>query len=205
MKNVQHDVLLEQAIYIRAARTLCRDGWSCDQINNVLKNAEISNQQFEKIQAQLKELYELQKAFGLPTDAFYRSYADRYHSELDFLNRGPDAAVSVLQDKGWLPYEVELAIRQSMFVPLEEPILDLQQNNNNRSAYRRPPTPTFTDTQRVSDDGFSQPPRNISISRFNNRTLSRRAGRVSVRREVFVLTFIAPLVLVLMLTLLFKT
>ena len=56
MKNVQHDALLEQAIDIRAARTLCRDGWSCEQINAVLRNAEITRQQFETIQEQSRDL-----------------------------------------------------------------------------------------------------------------------------------------------------
>ena len=34
MKHVQPNALLEQAIDIRSARTLYRDGWSCEQINN---------------------------------------------------------------------------------------------------------------------------------------------------------------------------
>ena len=108
MKHVQPDALLEQAIDIRAARTLCRDGWSCEQINSVLRNAEITRQQFETIQEQSRDLDRLRQDFGPPSDWLSSGHTETNHSEIDFLNHGPDAATEILREHGWQSYEISL-------------------------------------------------------------------------------------------------
>ncbi|EKV02794.1 hypothetical protein Lepto7375DRAFT_5056 [Leptolyngbya sp. PCC 7375] len=198
MKHVQHDAL-EQAIDIRAARTLCRDGWSCEQINAVLKNVDISHQQFETIQAQSRELDELQQVFGPPINSLRSEHAEPSQSDLDFLNRGPDAAASVLREKGWNSYEIELVIRESMFVPLEEPKLTPQQ-----PAYAGYPTtiPVFP-TQSQNGYALGYPDGGVAAAAtLSDRSHFHRTSIGTLKRDIFILTFMATIGLVMVFTLL---
>ena len=198
MKHVQHDAL-EQAIDIRAARTLCRDGWSCEQINAVLKNIDISHQQFETIQAQSRDLDELQQVFGPPINSLRSEHAEPSQSDLDFLNRGPDAAASVLREKGWNSYEIDLVIRESMFVPLEESKLAPQQ-----PAYVSYPTtiPVFP-TQNPNGYALGYPDGGIAAAAtLSDRSHFHRTSSGTLRRDIFILTFMATIGLVMVFTLL---
>ena len=121
MKDLQQSTLLEQDLDFRAARTLCRSGWSCEQINSVLKHVSISQNEFITMQRQSRELDELQNVFGAPADSMSMGHADPSQSKLDFLNRGPDAATDVLRDKGWSAHEISLVIQDSMFPNMEPP------------------------------------------------------------------------------------
>ncbi|MGD1858294.1 MAG: hypothetical protein ACFB2W_28995 [Leptolyngbyaceae cyanobacterium] len=201
MNNVQHDALLEQALDLRSARTLCRDGWSCEQINSVLKNTAISFEDFETMQAQSRELDNLQKEFGPPMDSLRTEHAEPSQSEIDFLNRGPDAAAAVLQEKGWSGYEISLVIKDSMFLDLDEPQLARQ------SAY-------YSQTGVQVPAAFSTYPRNgyalgqpggvtaVPVAAVPRGQLRQRSSRSSLSRDAFALTFMAALALVLIFTLL---
>lgn len=204
MNNVQHDALLEQALDIRAARTLCRDGWSCEQINDVLKNANITHQQFETIQVQSRELDKLQKVFGAPVESLRSDHAEPDYSEIDFLNRGPDAATSVLLDKGWSRDEISLVIVDSMFVTMDEPRVEVAASN----YYSNPPiAPAFPTQEGRNGYALGHPAESGGVaavpyypSNGGNRVVPRRRG--SLGRDAFILFFMAAFALVLVFTLL---
>lgn len=188
MKNVQHqNALLEQAIDTRAARTLCRDGWSCEQINAVLKNTAISHQDFEAMQAQSKELDKLQTVFGSPVESLQTGHTDPSDSEFDFLNRGPDAAASVLRQKGWESYEINLVIKESMFVPLDNPTAS-SSDNSSYQGYGPAVIPHAS-----SAYGYGgQPPMYTSPAAVPSRRSNRYRSASSVfGRDVFILTCLA--------------
>ena len=199
MKHVQPDALLEQAIDIRAARTLCRDGWSCEQINAVLKNVEISHEQFETIQAQSRELDKLQKVFGAPMDLLYGSHTEPNKDEMDFLNRGPYAAASVLREKGWNNNEIALVIKESMFLPLGEPTSDWLSNQVAYNSYEPKPPATAV----YGSNGYSRdsPETSDNFARAIY-AVPRRTARGSLGRDIFILTFMATVALIMVFTLL---
>ncbi len=205
MKNVQqHDALLEQAIDMQAARTLCRDGWSCEQINAVLKNAEISYQEFATIQDQSRKLDELQKFFGSPTDSFFTGHTEPNESQFDFLNRGPDAAAAVLRNKGWNNTEISLVLQASMFASLEEPVQEQpnHQWENNRSSYNLNTRKAFPPTQQNFYPQYPHNPIPASAVAVNGRAIPRRTARAVFGRDLFILTFMAGVALVMVFTLL---
>ncbi len=214
MKNVQHhDALLEQAIDIRAARTLCRDGWSCKQINAVLKNTKISAQEFVDMQTQSRELDKLQNVFGSPDDSLAVGHAEPNQSELDFLNRGPDAAVAVLKEKGWNNYEISLVIQESMFASLDEPTVDWpeQQQPGEIAGHGAaiPPQTAPPSHSYPPPHSYNQGPRAAAISNIstpglasNRRAPHRRSALQNFGRDVFILAFMAGLALALLFTLL---
>lgn len=200
MKNVQHDALLEQALDIRAARTLCRAGWTCEQINTVLKKANITDQQFATMQAQSREFDKLQQVFGPPADSLYSGHADPTHSAIDFLNRGPDAATDILKEKGWSGYEISLVLEESMFTGLEETPIAVP----NSSYYRNPPVmvqPAFP-TQGGGYAVDHADTATLALTRPGNRILPRSNSRRSLSRDTFILTCMAAFALVLIFTLL---
>ncbi|MEM1251752.1 MAG: hypothetical protein AAGI69_04910 [Cyanobacteria bacterium P01_H01_bin.21] len=199
MKHVQPDALLEQAIDIRAARTLCRDGWSCEQINAVLQNTEISHEQFETIQSQSRELDKLQKIFGAPIDSLQDGHAEPNKGEIAFLNRGPDAAASVLRAKGWNNHEITLVIKESMFVPLEEPTSDWLSNQIAYNSYEpKPPATAAYGGNGYPRGGYPGTSNNFAATR----AVPRRTARGSLGRDIFILTFMATVALVMVFTLL---
>ena len=205
MNNVQNDALLEQALELRAARTLCRDGWSCEQINAVLKNAAITSEEFETIQTQSRELDKLQKVFGPPVDSLYTGHAEPDQSEIDFLNRGPDAAAEVLREKGWNGYEISLALKDSMFLDLDEPqVLGAHATYGNRVAT----IPTAFPTQGRNGYSLGHPDGSVAasipvISITEERGFPRRKSSArSLSRDAFALAFMAAFALVLVFTLL---
>lgn len=203
MKNVQHDALLEQALDIRAARTLCRDGWTCQQINAVLKNTDITNDQFLTIQLQSQELDKLQKVFGPPLESLSTGHIESHPSELDFLNRGPDAATAVLQEKGWQGYEISLVLKQTMFQVLDETPAAAVQHNSYTNSH--PVTiPAAFPTQ--ARNGYTPGPSDIdtvtALPSPDSRALPRRSSRRSLSRDTFMLTFMAAFALALVFTLL---
>ncbi|MGD1950443.1 MAG: hypothetical protein ACFB14_12460 [Leptolyngbyaceae cyanobacterium] len=198
MKHVQPDALLEQAIDIRAARTLCRDGWSCEQINAVLKNTEISHEQFETIQCQSRELDKLQKIFGAPVDSLYDDHAEPNKGEIDFLNRGSDAAASVLREKGWNNHEIDLVIKESMFVPLEEPTSSWLRNQVAYNSYELKPPATAVYGGNGYTHNYPGIPNNFARA---TRAVPRRTARGSLGRDIFILTFMATVALVMVFTL----
>lgn len=207
MKNVQQDALFDQALDIRAARTLCRDGWARDQINAVLKNADITAQQFETIQNQSRELDELQKVFGPPVESLAASHAEPAQSELDFLNRGPDAASAVLREKGWSRHEVSLVIQEAMFEALEEAaIATAPQTPSYSSAATEPPVPLAFPTQDRNGYALGHPNAamagTVPMYYAQAQALPRRTSRSSLSRDAFILTFMAGFALVLVFTLL---
>lgn len=208
MSNVQQDVLVEQALDLRAARTLCRDGWACDQINAVLKNASITEQEFETIQSQSRELDQLQRVFGPPVESLSAWHSDPDDSKLEFLNRGPDAAALVLREKGWSGYEIGLVIQESMFVELEEPQLQLQGavaygNAMTASSSLPPAFPTHRHNGYAlgyPDGRFASiPVVPITDNRIPPR---RRSSAGSLSRDAFTLAFMAAFAMVLVFTLL---
>ncbi|MBT9317142.1 hypothetical protein [Leptothoe spongobia] len=204
MNNVQHDALLEQALDLRAARTLCRDGWSCEQINAVLKNASITHQEFATIQTQSRDLDKLQQVFGPPIESLYTDHTEPDQSEIDFLNRGPDAAAEVLREKGWNGYEIGLVIQDSMFLDLDEPQL-------------APPHATYGSAAPTVSAAFPTQDRNgYALGHPEGRFASipvipltderpypqRKSSRRSLTRDAFTLSFMAAFALVLVFTLL---
>lgn len=196
MKQIQHDALLEQAIYTRAARTLCRDGWSCEQINGVLKNTEITHQQYAAFQDESKALDELQEVFGPPANSLYakpNNGADQ--SELDFLNRGPDAATEVLRENDWEAYEISLVIQDSMFVPLDEPkLVSPQANYQGGGGVALAPVANIPNHNGYAlSDPLNDPYRRTTQNRQSHRTL---------KRDTLILAFMAAFALALLFTLL---
>lgn len=213
MKNIQHDTLLEQAIDIRAARTLCRDGWSCEQINGVLKNTEITHQQFAKFQEQSKALDELQEVFGPPANSLYTKRTENTQSEIDFLNRGPDAATEVLKENSWQAYEISLVIQDSMFVPLDEPQPQVAPSVNyyGNSGMASPPVSAIpnhngyalSDPHSTTQSAMaSVPMQNFNHSPNPNRSTSSRPSRRTLKRDTLILAFMAAVALALLFTLL---
>ena len=200
MKNVQHDALLEQAIDIRAARTLCRDGWSCEQINAVLRNAEITRQQFETIQEQSRDLDRLRQDFGPPSDWLSSGHTETNHSEIDFLNHGPDAATEILREHGWQSYEISLVIQDSMFIALDEPKLEQQTKGYRSNGIIPASLPTQS-----SHSGYALSYPNHAVASIpipQNRAVQRRQSRRYLGRDIFILTFMAAVALALLFTLL---
>ncbi len=196
MKQIQHDALLEQAIYTRAARTLCRDGWSCEQINGVLKNTEITQQQYAAFQDESKSLDELQEVFGPPANSLYaRKTAKSDQSELDFLNRGPDAATEVLRENDWEAYEISLVIQDSMFVPLEEPKF-MPQVSNYRGSGGTALAPV-ANIPHHNGYALSDP-----LNDPYRRTPQTRQSRRTLKRDTLILAFMAAVALALLFTLL---
>lgn len=206
MKNVQqHDALLEQAIDIQAARALCRDGWSCEQINSVLKNTEISYQEFETIQVKSREFDELQTFFGSPSDFLFTGHAEPDESQFDFLNRGPDAAAAVLREKGWNNAEISLVIREAMFASLEESVQEQfnpQGQTISQSGYDLRPSTTFVPPQQIFYSQYPPNPSPASVAAVNSQAISRRTARSSFGRDLFILTFMAGVALAMVFTLL---
>ncbi|NEQ50748.1 MAG: hypothetical protein F6K11_11530 [Leptolyngbya sp. SIO3F4] len=204
MNNVQNDALLEQALDLRAARTLCRDGWSCEQINTVLKNASITDQEFETIQAQSRELDKLQNVFGPPVDSLCTGHTEPDQSDIDFLNRGPDAAAETLREKGWNGYEIRLVLKDSMFLDIDEPQLEQPPAYGNATAAM----PTAFPTQGRNGYALGHPDGRMAASIpvvpiTNERILPRRkSSRRSLSRDAFTLAFMAAFALVLVFTLL---
>lgn len=206
MSNVQQDALVEQALDLRAARTLCRDGWACDQINAVLKNALITEQEFATIQAQSRELDKLQSVFGPPIESLSTGHADPDESNLGFLNRGPDAAALILREKGWNGYEIGLVIQDSMFVGLEESQLELQPavayGNTMPMA-----VPAAFPTHRHNGYALGHPDGRFAslpvVPMTDNRVPPRRRSSASsLSRDAFTLAFMAAFALALVFTLL---
>lgn len=201
MKNVQHDALLEQALDIRAARTLCREGWSCEQINSVLKKADITDQQFAMMQAQSKEFDKLQQVFGPPADSLYSGHADPTHSAIDFLNRGPDAATDILKEKGWSGYEISLVLKDSMFTGLEEAPIAVPSS----SYYPSPPVVVQPAFPTHGGNGYAMghaDTATMALPHPGGRTLPHRNSQRSLSRDTFILTCMAAFALVLIFTLL---
>ncbi|MBX2865134.1 MAG: hypothetical protein KTR27_16400 [Leptolyngbyaceae cyanobacterium MAG.088] len=204
MKNVQHhDALLEQAIDIRAARTLCRDGWSCEQINAVLKNAEISVQTFTAMQTQSRELDKLQNEFGSPIDFLRVGHAEPSQSEIDFLNRGPDAAASVLRDNGWDNYAISLVVQDSMFASLDEPAAEWPDHQGIHNQSYGVNTPATAALPAYGYNHGYAPPINYPV-RSTTRRISRRnrSGRRAFGQDVLALTCLAGAALALVYALL---
>ncbi|MBE9066836.1 hypothetical protein IQ260_09240 [Leptolyngbya cf. ectocarpi LEGE 11479] len=201
MKNAQHDALLEQALDIRAARTLCREGWSCEQINSVLKKADITDQQFAMMQTQSREFDKLQQVFGPPADSLYSGHAEPTHSAIDFLNRGPDAATDILKDKGWSGYEISLVLEESMFTGLEEAPIAVPSNSYHRNPpiIIQPAFPTHSDNGYVVGHSDAA---TLALPHPGSRALPRRNSRRSLSRDTFILTCMAAFALVLIYTLL---
>lgn len=120
MKNDRYGALLEQDLdlHVKALGLLYRDGWSCEQIHTILKNAESNNQNLLAQQARDQAIAKLEKGLEplnkhvsvVPESSFY--------TDIDFLNRGPEAAASVLLAKGWTSHEVSLVVKESLFIPL---------------------------------------------------------------------------------------
>lgn len=201
MKNVQHDALLEQALDIRAARTLCREGWSCEQINTVLKKADITDQQFATMQAQSREFDKLQQVFGPPASSLYSGHAEPAQSAIDFLNRGPDAATDILKEKGWSGHEISLVLKESMFAPLEEPPVAAPSNRH----YHNPPVIVQPAFPTHSGNGYALGHADtamLALPQPGSRALPRSTSRRSLSRDTFILTCMAAFALVLIFTLL---
>ena len=206
MKNVHQDALFDQALDIRAARTLCRDGWARDQINAVLKNADVTAQQFEIIQNQSRELDELQKVFGPPVESLAASHAEPAQSELDFLNRGPDAAAAVLRERGWSRHEISLVIQEAMFEALEEAAAIATPAQSYRAVAPEPSIPLAFPTQGRNGYALGHPDAGMAgavpMYYAQAQALPRRGARSSLSRDAFILTFMAGFALVLVFTLL---
>ncbi|MEA5466464.1 hypothetical protein [Leptothoe sp. PORK10 BA2] len=211
MKKIQPDTLLEQAIDIRAARTLCRDGWSCDQINDVLKNIEITHQQFAAFQEQSKALDELQEVFGPPANSLYSKRHETEQSEIDFLNRGPDAATEVLRENNWQAYEISLVIQDSMFVPLDEPQLAPQAPYYGSREMASFSTATIPNHGGYAlSDPHSMPQSEMVSRAVQNFTYAStqasfdpsRQSRRTLKRDTLILAFMAAVALALLFTLL---
>ncbi|MEM7795678.1 MAG: hypothetical protein AAF579_14660 [Cyanobacteria bacterium P01_C01_bin.118] len=131
MKNDRYEILVEQNLdlNVKALGVLYRDGWSCEQIHTILKNAEINNQNLLAMQARDQAIAKLERGLEplnkhvsvVPESSFY--------ADIDFLNRGPEAAASVLLAKGWTSHEVSLVVKESLFIPLlNEAQVKLQSN-----------------------------------------------------------------------------
>ncbi|MEM7065046.1 MAG: hypothetical protein AAF572_18040 [Cyanobacteria bacterium P01_B01_bin.77] len=201
MKNVQHDALLEQDLDVRVARTLCREGWSCEQINSVLKKADITDQQFAMMQAQSRELDKLQKMFGPPADSLYSGHAEPTHSAIDFLNRGPEAATDILRGKGWNGNEISLVLEESMFTDLEEPSKAVPSS----SHYRNLPAMVQPAFATHSGNGYAvgyADTATLALPHPGSQILPSRNARRSLSRDTFILTCMAAFTLVLIFTLL---
>ncbi|MEM6255193.1 MAG: hypothetical protein AAF821_19950 [Cyanobacteria bacterium P01_D01_bin.156] len=203
----QQSTLLEQELDFRAARTLCRDGWSCEQINVVLKHVSISQEQFETMQEQSKELDELQKVFGAPADSMNAGHTEPNQSELDFLNRGPDAAADVLRENGWSNHEVSLVIQDSMF-PNVEPLKMAPQAVILQHAAVSAPAMAMPATafppQVTNGYAMGGPNSGIAAMPYPAATQGRvrRGSRSTLVRDTLILAFMAGIALALVFTLL---
>lgn len=207
MKDLQQSTLLERGLDFRAARTLCRDGWSCEQINVVLKHIAISQDQFETMQAQSRELDALQKEFGAPADAMYVGHTEPSQSELDFLNRGPDAAADVLRDKGWSTHEISLVIQETMFPNMESAkVLPQQASSYSGGAAAPMVVPKAFPTQGRNGYALGHPDAGITTLPYTaasaNQVQPRRGSRSTLMRDTLILAFMAGIALALVFTLL---
>ncbi|MEM9805192.1 MAG: hypothetical protein AAF959_07915 [Cyanobacteria bacterium P01_D01_bin.56] len=204
MKDLQQSTLLEQELDFRAARTLCRDGWSCEQINVVLKHVAISQEQFHTIQAQSRELDELQKDFGAPADSMSVGHKEPSQSELDFLNRGPDAAADVLREKGWSKREISLVIQDTMFPSVEMPKAKQQAPNYAVAPPVVTAVPPAFQTQGRNGYALGHPDAGIATLPYptNSQARPRRGARSTLVRDTLILAFMAGIALALVFTLL---
>ena len=133
MKNDRYETLVEQNLdlNVKALSVLYRDGWSCEQIHTILKNAEINNQNLLAMRARGQAIAKLEKGLeplnkhvSVVPETSFQTDAD-----IGFLNRGPEAAASVLLDEGWTSHEVSLVVKESLFIPLlDEAQVKLQSN-----------------------------------------------------------------------------
>ncbi|MEL6130146.1 MAG: hypothetical protein AAFR30_09590, partial [Cyanobacteria bacterium J06628_4] len=171
----------------------------CEQINAVLRNVEITRQQFETIQEQSRELDRLQQDFSSPADWLNSGHTEVNQSEIDFLNHGPDAAAEVLRDHGWQSYEISLVIQDSMFIAFDEPKLEPQTNGYRSNGV----IPASLPTQSHNGYVLSYPNHAVaSIPIPQNRAMQRRQSRRYLGRDIFILTFMAAVALALLFTLL---
>ncbi len=204
MKDLQQSTLLEQELDFRAARTLCRDGWSCEQINAVLKHIAISQDQFDTMQEQSRELDELQNVFGAPANSMYVGHTEPSQSDLEFLNRGPDAAADILREKGWSNHEIGLVIQDTMFPSMETPKMKQQVPLYVGATASARAVPTAFPTQGRNGYALGHPDAGIATLPYptSSQVRPRRGSRSTLVRDTMVLAFMAGIALALVFTLL---
>lgn len=155
MKNDRYEALVEQNLdlNVKALSVLYRDGWSCEQIHTILKNAEINNQKLLAMQARNQAIAKLEKGLeplnkhvSVVPETSFQADAD-----IDFLNRGPEAAASVLLDEGWTSHEVSLVVKESLFIPLlDEAQVKLQSNRCGNAGNSGVTFPTKSENQHTT-------------------------------------------------------
>ncbi|MBT9313258.1 hypothetical protein [Leptothoe kymatousa] len=156
------------------------------------------------MQAQSRELDELQKEFGAPANSLYSGHTDPSQSDLDFLNRGPDAAGAVLREQGWNAHEIGIVIQDSMFSNMEESA-GIAAHTAQYSASSAPQSiaavPPAFPTQGRNGYALGHPDAGIATLP-NPASKQARRGRSTLARDTLILAFMAGIALALVFTLL---